>query len=88
MLDVPYELLAPAWHSVLFLCHTGWFGRSDITCHSMFCVIQSAGHSQKVCDVMTHYTSDDEVSIVILADFYYYKQFLPFRMKKHVPELW
>lgn len=47
---------------------------------NMFCVIQAAGDSQRVCDVMMHYTSDDEVSSVILADFYYYTQFLPFRM--------
>jgi len=47
---------------------------------NMFCVIQSAGYSQKVCDMMMHKTSDDEVSSVILGDVYYYTQFLPFRM--------
>lgn len=47
---------------------------------NMFCVIQSAGDSQRVSDVMMHYTSDDKVSSVILADFYNYSQFLPFRM--------
>jgi hypothetical protein len=47
---------------------------------NMFCVIRSARDSQRVCDVMIPYTSDDEVSSVILADFFYYMQFLPFRM--------
>jgi len=48
---------------------------------NMFCVIQSAGDSQRVCDVMMHYSSDDEVSTsVILADFYSNTQFLSFRM--------
>jgi hypothetical protein len=47
---------------------------------NMFYVIQSAGDSQRVYDVMMHYTSD-----VILADFYYIHSFCLLECRKMCP---